>query len=239
MIAGIVWLRESPPPVKAGGWASVAVLLLAGFFAPVVYGAATKRDCGGAGGASKGIPECVEAGQAQGMVTITEFFDLQCPHCRNTHFALSQLQSTLGEPVRVVRHHFPLPGHKQAASAARAAVCAEDAGFESVMMDMLFSADDLGDDKLVGFAEQLGLEPGAFRACMASAATARRLEDDHACGVEAGVEALPTLFIGQERFEGFKSPEMLRAAIARAKATLQPAPPPQDSQLGPQAGQRP
>ena len=199
-------------------WVAFAAVLLAGFGSPFAFGLATHpRARVGAG--AQAVPACVarEGGDA---VTIVEFIDFECPYCRAQHFALTRLLANLGDkfgkPVRVVRKHFPLAAHKFAKDAARIAVCAEDSGRTELMTDLLFSSEDLSMAALEKNATQLGIDPTALRACVASAATTHRLQEDESCGQAAQIEALPTFFIGNERFEGLQKDDALRTAIERA-----------------------
>jgi protein-disulfide isomerase len=120
------------------------------------------------------------------VVTIVEFVDFQCPHCRRLHDELSDVLSSHGDRVRVVRKHVPLPNHAMADGAV---------------------------------ARTLGLDMDAYRSCVTSPAVAERIEWDLAAAKDAGVRGLPTFFIGNERFEGYRSADELSAAIERSLRT--------------------
>ena len=65
-------------------------------------------------------------GNAQGKVTIVEFFDYRCVHCRRVASTLEQLV-TSNASVRVVYKNFPVLG-EPSVLAARAAVAAQQQG---------------------------------------------------------------------------------------------------------------
>jgi uncharacterized membrane protein/predicted DsbA family dithiol-disulfide isomerase len=218
--------RGAQPALTRAGWVAFAGLFAVGFGTPFAYGLAThpwcrSGDCAGDDAAKNmPVPECVLAEQGADAVTIVEFFDFECPYCRAQHFEmgrlLAELSGKVGKPVRVVRKHYPLAAHTFAKGAARAAICAEEAGRGELMADLLFSADDLSPAALETDAANIGMDPAAYRTCIASEPTARRLADDEACGRAAHVEALPTFYIGSERFAGLRTEDVLTAAIRRA-----------------------
>jgi len=65
-------------------------------------------------------------GNAQGKVTIVEFFDYRCVHCRNVASTIDQIVSS-NASVRVVYKNFPVLG-EPSVLAARAAVAAQQQG---------------------------------------------------------------------------------------------------------------
>lgn len=217
--------REPTPALEPRGWLAFALLLIVGFGAPFAYGRVTHPAPRETTTTAGGPPACVLRDESSGA-TVVAFVDFACPYCQVEHFLLRQMVETLaaqlGKPVRVVRRHFPLPGHKDSREAARAAICAEEAGRGDMMADLLFSAEDRSPAMLETFASQLGMDLGAFRSCMGSATTFRRLEDDLACGNAANIDGLPLVFIGDERFEGMQKEEILAGAIRRAVQTARP-----------------
>src|SRR5215470_11645166 len=65
-------------------------------------------------------------GNAQGKVTIVEFFDYRCVHCRSVASTIDQIV-TSNASVRVVYKNFPVLG-EPSVLAARAAVAAQQQG---------------------------------------------------------------------------------------------------------------
>lgn len=167
--------------------------------------------------APAGTPEVVSRAQAQDAVTIVEFVDFECPHCRKMQ---ERLDSALGQtqtPVKIVRKMVPLPNHPGAGPAARAYCCAEAQGLGEEMAKALFAAapEELTPEGCEAIAARIGCDMGRYRADMAG--TAQRLERDLADAKQAGVRALPTLFIGAERINGASaSVEQLVSMIDRA-----------------------
>src|SRR5262245_31489578 len=69
-------------------------------------------------------------GPANAKVTIIEFSDYECPFCSRVEPTLEQIKRTYPKDVRVAFKHSPLPFHKSAAPAARAAMAAREQGDE-------------------------------------------------------------------------------------------------------------
>ncbi len=74
-----------------------------------------------------------ERDQVQGLLSATivlvEYGDYQCPHSREAHAVIQQVQQKLGSQLCFVFRHFPLTQiHPQARQAAEAAETASDQG---------------------------------------------------------------------------------------------------------------
>jgi protein-disulfide isomerase len=167
--------------------------------------------------APQGTPESVARAQVQGAVTVVEFVDFQCPFCREMQARLERALSQTSTPVRIVRKMVPLPQHKGAAPAALAYCCAEAQGRGEEMAKALFTAEpaDLTPDGCEAIAARIGCDLDRYRADMAAAE--QRVTSDLNDAEQAGIEALPTLFIGSERINGASaSVEELLAMIERA-----------------------
>lgn len=182
---------------------------------------------GGGGAAGNGpravpvpvLPSPVAREQRDGVVTIVEFADFECPFCRRQHGVLSTVIERYHGRVRLVRKQLPLVGiHPRAEDAARAALCAEDQGRGEPMADRLFRAEteQLTADGTVAIARELHLDEGAFRACLQNDRTRSHIADDRNAARDCDVHGLPTMFIGHERFDGLVDEDALRASIERA-----------------------
>jgi protein-disulfide isomerase len=66
-------------------------------------------------------------GPADAPVTIVEFSDFQCPHCRQAQATLQQLLRRYAGKVRLVHRDFPVP-QLHPGAAAEAARCADEQG---------------------------------------------------------------------------------------------------------------
>ena len=209
LAAVIEMRRTNSEPVLGRTGVAVAGIAL---FVPAAYGAgvlAMQSDEGP-------LPEVVAAEQREGVATIVEFLDFQCPYCRKQHVAMKDVIGEYGERVRVVYKHVPLPGHTHAAGAARAATCADEQGKEAEMADGLLTREDITPLGCEQLAASLALDMEAYRACVASDRPDSVLEADFKAAESAEVRGLPTFFIGARRFEGLQRAGTVRAAIEQA-----------------------
>ena len=73
-------------------------------------------------------------GAADGVVTIVEFSDFQCPFCSRVNPTIAQIVEEYPDQVRIFFKQMPLGFHDRAEPAARAALAAHNQGkfFETV-----------------------------------------------------------------------------------------------------------
>lgn len=145
-------------------------------------------------------------------ITVVEFSDFECPHCRRAFLDLSEVIAN--DPgIRVIHRNFPLHSdcnpkvdaqiHKNACGAAIASECASRQGRGHEFNQILFSNQTaLDPEKRTEYARQLGLDVAAFETCIASPEAADAVARDVAAGAEAGVESTPTFFINGRRIKG-------------------------------------
>lgn len=141
-------------------------------------------------------------GPASARVTIVEFSDFECPHCREVHKVLQSVTQHYPQ-VRLVFKDFPLSQlHPWAETAAIGAHCAfiqAPSAFWKVH-DLIFDNQDVIStanvfDQLVSFAGQAGLDTDTFKTCLSSPDAKQAVETNHADGVGLNVNSTPTLFI--------------------------------------------
>lgn len=169
-----------------------------------------------------GVPEVIAREQKAGEVAVVEFIDFQCPHCRAVHPRLVQALGQVSSPVRVVRKMFPLPQHEGAMPAAIAWCCADAQGKGEEMAEALLAArvENLTPEGCERIAAEIGLDMVRYRADAASPATRRRIRADVNDAQKAGIQALPTIYIGSQVFRGARATvEQLVAALRRAGAS--------------------
>ncbi len=121
-----------------------------------------------------------------------------------------QVLNKYPENVKIVFKHFPLNGHRFAATAALAAVAAQEQGKFWQYHDLLFeNYRELSDEKFNEFATELALNLPLFNKSMNSQEAKDKVIKDHSDGREAGVTGTPTVFINgkklrQRSLEGFQ-----------------------------------
>ena len=155
----------------------------------------------------------ISVGKADAKVTLVEFSDFECPHCRMAHVMLKDVLPRFGDDIRFVFYNYPLSkdcndampgrGHENACKAASAALCASDQGQFKRMSDLMFAHQDALDPaKLSEYAKESGLDVAKFEACVASEETTARVRADVAVGQRVGVQSTPTFLMNGRRIEG-------------------------------------
>ncbi len=159
-------------------------------------------------------------GPANAPVTIIEYSDYQCPYCGRAAATIKQVRQKYGNQVRLVHRDFPLSGiHPFAAKAAEAAACAGDQGKFWEMNDRLFAQQDkLAVEDLKKKAADLGLEPGAFNACLDSGRKAAGIQKDQASAENLGLSGTPAFIINGRFVPGAQSLERYSEVVDRELA---------------------
>lgn len=160
-------------------------------------------------------------GPQDAPVLIVEFSDFQCGYCaRFATETLNQILDTYGDQVRFVYRDFPLTSmHPYAQKAAEATQCAYEQGKYWEYSDLLFQNQQALDvDSLKGYAQQLGLETGAFNECLDSGRYTSEVQNDLAQGQGYGVTGTPTFFINGRMLVGAKPFSDFQAMIAEELA---------------------
>jgi Na+/H+ antiporter NhaA len=164
-------------------------------------------------------------------VTLVEYGDYECPYCGLAEPVVRELLADFDDDLRYVWRHLPLtdvhPNAQLAAEAAEAAAL-QDRYWQ--MHDILISHQgDLRLKDLLGYAEQIGLDPDAFRRHLRARAGAQRVAEDVESADLSSVSGTPTFFVNGRRHYGAYDVASLSAAVrvARDRAALAKADSPQ------------
>jgi protein-disulfide isomerase len=161
-----------------------------------------------------GIPPAQHArGPADATITVVEFSDFECSFCGKAFRDLRDVEAQHEGLIRVEFHHFPLDTscnshvattvHTFACDAAVAAECAARFDRFWEYHDRLFGGQDrLARPQLIDTAVDLGIDRGAFTACLDDAAARDRVVADTAEGARLGVKSTPTMFINRRPVAG-------------------------------------
>lgn len=144
-------------------------------------------------------------GSADAAVTIVEFSDFQCPHCRTFHQEIfPALRSFYGDQIRwvFVNRFFP-GGHPQAEEAAIGGECALRQGKFWEYADYVFANQDrLPDGIVADAASEVGLDEASYAQCLANRETASEVAADQAEGARIGVGGTPYFLVNGEELMG-------------------------------------
>jgi NhaA family Na+:H+ antiporter len=143
-------------------------------------------------------------GPAEAPVTLVEYGDYECPHCRQVHPIISELRVRFGDRLRYVFRHFPITSmHPHAQLAAEAAEAAASQGRFWEMHDLLFEHQGaLNHEELIRYATVLGLDRERFERELTQQVHRERVREDFLSGVRSGANGTPTFFLNGVRYDG-------------------------------------
>ncbi|MGH6904927.1 MAG: DsbA family protein, partial [Geminicoccaceae bacterium] len=143
-------------------------------------------------------------GAADAPITLVEYGSYDCPHCRAANERIAGVRDQLGDRLRYVFRHRPIPSSE---IARRAAELVEHAGdperFWAAHIALMTRSETLTEDDLGVVARDLGLAQEDPAAAEATARRARaRVDADVASARASGVMFTPSFFINRRRYDG-------------------------------------
>ena len=141
-------------------------------------------------------------GNPSAKITLVEFADYECPHCKRFQPVLRQILDEFHSDVKLYFKHYPLPQHTNARLAAEAAVAAQKQGKFWQFQDKLW---DKQDELSPAEIEKTAKESGP-----------RRREVPPGPGVGGGQGARPE---GSRRRRGGRHPGDARPSTSTAAST--------------------
>jgi protein-disulfide isomerase len=157
-------------------------------------------------------------GPPDAAVTLVEYGDLECPHCKQAAPVVKLLLLKFPEQLRFAFRHFPLEGvHPHAELAAEAAECAGAQGRFWQMHDLLFENQrNLQRSHLVDYADNLQLDMARFTSELDDHVHLQRVREHLASGNESGVRSTPAFFVnGQIQDVSYGLNQLVEAVKAR------------------------
>jgi protein-disulfide isomerase len=147
-------------------------------------------------------------GATQPRVTIVEFSDLQCPHCKRAQPVIDKLVAdTPG--ARLIFQPFPLSIHDWASKAALMGECVAEQNPQAfwTYIKSVYDAQDQiiaanAPQKLQDLAKAAGADPSRASTCAASQAVSRKIQESIDLGLSLGVTGTPTVFINGRKVGG-------------------------------------
>ncbi len=161
-------------------------------------------------------------GPANAKITLIEFSDFECPFCTRGDKTVKQILENYPNDVKVAFMNLPLPFHKNAEPAARAALAAGKQNKFWEMHDKLFANQKgLNEAFYMKTAGELGLNMDKFKADYNSEAIKTQVQEDAKKARAAGIQGTPgfsvngVLVKGAYPYEHFK--EIIDKWLAKEK----------------------
>ena len=158
-------------------------------------------------------------GNSKGDVTLTEFFDYNCPHCRTS---VPVIRKLIGDDphLRVVLREWPVFG-ESSEFCARASLASVKQGkywqFHSGLMAIRGRPEEASAMRV---AQEVGLDLAKLRRDMRSADVEGHIAQSMALGDHMGLMGTPTFIAGNDALFGKKSGSELKQLVAQARKDL-------------------
>jgi protein-disulfide isomerase len=141
-------------------------------------------------------------GPASAPITVVEWADFECPHCRRVAPVMEKLVDDYPGKVRFVFKVYPLPGHRHGDATARAVMAAKNQGKFWEMHHALFEHQDALEPKdIEKYAKEIGLDLKQFKADIEAEATVDRVIRDRKQAEALGAHGTPTIFINGREYD--------------------------------------
>ena len=159
----------------------------------------------------------VTKGPSDAPVTIVEYFDPNCPHCKTFHETMSTLVSEYQDEVQFVYKPFPLQG--ASLPEIQALYAAEQEGKFTEMLNAQYarqSRSGITEQDLRAIASEIGMNPDVLMSRIEQDKYRQMVIQQRKRAIEIGVNSTPTVLVNGH-FVGSRSLECMRMFIERAQ----------------------
>ena len=155
-------------------------------------------------------------GNANGDVTLVEFFDYNCPYCRRVLATLAELQET-NPRLRVVYKEFPILSDNSR-FAARAALASRNQDKYFEFHDALMRTSGIvNPEKVIEVAREVGISIRRLRRDMNAPEIQATIDRNLALAASLRITGTPGFVVGDRIFRGAADGETLQALIDRGR----------------------
>lgn len=143
-------------------------------------------------------PATPVAGNAKGNVTVIEFFDYQCPHCKDMKPVVEKMLAA-NSNVRVAYKELPIFG-QSSRDASAAALAANKQGADKYLKlhnALLGAANPLTQDKIMDIAKKAGLNTDQLAKDMKDSAVQKQIDDNLQLAQALNLIGTPTFVISK------------------------------------------
>ena len=148
-------------------------------------------------------------------VQIIEFYDYQCPYCRDVQLALDRLKEKYPNNVSISYRHYPSGSPEIAFAAAIAAECAARQGeFLSYHRRLFEVQDRLERSSLKKIAREVGIiDRAVFNKCLDGDETAGKIGEHIEMAEVIGIKSIPYLIMNGKIVKGAVPFEVLDSMV--------------------------
>ncbi len=166
------------------------------------------------------------AGNPKGAITLVEFFDYTCPHCKHSEPAVKSAieQEGANGALRVIYKELPILG-PGSLYAARAALAADKQGKYPAFHRALMESEVIDEPTVQAIAKQVGLDVPKLLKDMDAPEIAQAIDANSRLAAALDIQGTPAFIIGGTLLPGGVDGGVLAALIGIEKArVMAPAP---------------
>lgn len=158
-------------------------------------------------------------GSANATVTLVEFADFQCPHCKEGSEIADKVMKKYSDKMRIVYRHMPINPSGISRKVAAASICADQQGKFWEYHDLAFkNQEKLDDTSPLKLSIELKLDEEKMKACLADPKTSEALTASETEGRNLGVNGTPAFFVNGQPFR--PQLDMEKELIAAVESAL-------------------
>ncbi len=129
-------------------------------------------------------------------ITVLEYFDYNCPHCRTMHKTLSEIVNQNKE-IQVVYKELPVLSEASVFAAKAALAAREQSKYLELHQKLMDQKDMLSPDKVLALANEVGLDIDKLKKDMDSSKVNDELLANRKTAMLIGLKGTPTFVIGK------------------------------------------
>jgi protein-disulfide isomerase len=155
-------------------------------------------------------------GNPDGDITIVEFMDYRCGYCRKAYTEVEELVKTDGN-IRFVLKEFPILGEESLLSsqfAIAVRMLHGDEAYKAAHDALIALRGDVNAESLARLAQELGHDPAAVTAKMASEEVKAVITANHDLATLMEINGTPTFVIDQTMVRGYVPLDGMRDIVA-------------------------
>lgn len=161
-------------------------------------------------------PNAPVLGNPKGDVTIVEFFDYNCPYCKQVSGDVKRVIEN-DEDVRLVYREWPILG-PGSVFAARAALASRKQGkYEEMHWALMEQQGRVTEQSTIAVAERLGLDIEQLRRDMEDAEIDQHIARSHELTRALGFSGTPSFVIGDQAAPGLIPYRQIRSLVTAAR----------------------
>lgn len=164
-------------------------------------------------------PTAPVLGNPDGDITLTEFFDYNCQHCRKMPAVIQKLIAA--DPrLRIVYREWPIFGEGSEFAARASLASLQQGKYWALHTGLMAERGRIAEAAVLRVARQAGLDVDRLRKDMEAPQVARHIDLSQRLADHMGIDGTPSFVAGDEAAFGAMSLGDLRALVARARETL-------------------